>query len=796
MTFPDNLPSGQPAASGQSTALQLRRQSYLLQTGFASNQKTEAEDDSIKLKDIWALVFKHKLLLLTTTTACLLIALVTGLITTPVYEAGVLMQIDSGTARIVQFNKDVDPYQENDALMLQTQLELMRSRSLAERVIDDLGLDPTRVSGAVTAAAPGVLVEEPVVATQMKSASASDTATNGWTDKLVRGFQRIGTPSVDDKQFLGREALIARVLNSMTVEPVRNARLVKIKVRNINPAQAARLANGVAHTFITISAERRGQSSVYAKSFLEDQLKATRTKLEASERALNVYTKTNSILSLDDKTNVINQTFTDYSAALSRVEQERLKAEAVYNAVAAGPENAPQVLENKTVQTFKEQRAKLEAEYLTNLLIYKPEFPKMVQIKAQIGELDSRIKAEVASVLSSIKAQFSAAKTQEDQVRARLQDTRREVLSAQDKNGDLNLLKRELDTNRQLYDGLLQRLKEVGITSGVASNNISVVDDAVTPLFPVSPNLMKNLAVGLLAGILLGVGFVLIREQLDDTIKQPDEVEAKLGLPLLGIIPQVKKKLANGMTMPMLTVKEPRSMFSESYRSMRTALQFSTAEGAPKRLMVTSSVQSEGKSTTSLALAINFAQLGQKVLVIDADMRNPSLHKSLGVANTSGLSSYLSGDRMLDDLLQQTSIENLAIMTAGPHPPSPVDLLMGPRLLELLNHAETMGFDKIILDAPPVLGIADAIVLGNQVQDMLFVVRVGNTKMSNIRDALRRLRLGGIMPLGIALIGVGSEHDSYYGTYGTYGSGNAPSLASNRATAEDPAASSPSVATA
>jgi polysaccharide biosynthesis transport protein len=779
MTSPENLPSGPVAAPGHSTALQLRQQSYLLQTGFTPNQATETGDDSISLKDVLALVFKYKLLLLTTTTACLMIALVVGLTSTPVYEASVLMQIDSSTARIVQFNKDVDPYQENDALMLQTQLELMRSRSLAERVIDDLGLDPTRLSGAVTGTgtAPGAQVQDAAAVLPPKSNGAPDAVATGWMEKLVNGFHRIGTPSVDNKQFLGREALIARVINSMVVEPVRNSRLVKIKVSNISPAQAARLANGVAQTFITMSTERRGQSSLYAKSFLEEQLKATGAKLEASERALNSYAKANAILSLDDKTNVINQTFTDYSAALSRVEQERLKAESIYNAVAAGPENAPQVLENKTVQTYKEQRAKLEAEYLTNLLIYKPEFPKMVQIKAQISELDSRIKAEVTSVLGSIKGQYLAAKTQEDQVRARLQETRREVLQTQDKNGDLNLLKRELDTNRQLYDGLLQRLKEVGVTSGVASNNISVVDEAVTPLFPTSPNLMKNLGIGLLAGLLLSVGFVFMREQLDDTIKKPEEVEAKLGLPLLGIIPQVKKKLANGMAMSMLTVEDPRSMFSESYRSMRTALQFSTAEGAPKRLMVTSSVQAEGKSTTSLALAINFAQLGQKVLVIDADMRNPSLHRSLGVANTSGLSSYLSGDRKFDDLLQKTSIKNLAIMTAGPHPPSPVDLLMGPRLLELLDLAEAMGFDKIILDAPPVLGIADAIVLGNQVQDMLFVVRVGSTKMSNIRDALRRLRGGGIMPLGVALVGVGSEHDSYYGSYGAE---NATSLPSNR----------------
>ena len=202
---------------------------------------------------------------------------------------------------------------------------------------------------------------------------------------------------------------------------------------------------------------------------------------------------------------------------------------------------------------------------------------------------------------------------------------------------------------------------------------------------------------------------------------------------------------------------------------MRTALQFSTAEGAPRRCMVTSSVQGEGKSTTALSLAINFSQLGQRVLLIDADMRNPSLHKSLGRSNDTGLSSYLSGGGQCETMMQNTAIPNLALLTAGPHPPSPVDLLMGPRLLELLDRAEAMGFEKIVIDAPPVLGIADSIVLGNQVQNILFIVKASSTRVSSIRDALRRLRMGGLMPLGVVLTSAPSEQSSYYGYGGAYG---------------------------
>ena len=780
MTLPENLPARPPVAV---TALQLRQQSYLLQTGVNRSEAAEVTDEAFSVRDVLKIVLKYKWLLLATVVFSTTVAVLQGLTTVPVYQASVLLQIDQSAARIVQFNKDVDAQQSDDYLTMQTQYELLQSRSLAERVIDELQLDATRAQGRLAA---GTAIETPIVIGAAPRDATTEPGGNLWTS-LVSGYRRLGKPSVDDGVYLSHESVVAGFMGSVKVEPVRNSRLVKVKVFNTNAAQAARIANGIANTFITLSIERRSQSSTYAKSFLEQQLKVTKARLEESERTLNTYAKDNSILSLDDKTNVINQTYTDYSSALGKVEQDRLKSEAIYNAVAISPESAPQVLESKTVQLYKEQKAKLEAEYLTNLSVYKPEFPKMLQLKAQITELEGRIKGEVTAVLTSLKAQFEAVKKQEDKVRERLQDTRKEILLIQDKNVDLNLYKRELDTNRKLYDGLLQRLKEVGVSSGVVANNISVVDEANTPLFPIAPNLLKNAGIGLLAGLLLGLGIVFARENLDDSVKNANEIEAKLGLPLLGIVPLLKKKQVRVSALALLTVDDPRGAFAESYRSMRTALQFSTAEGAPRRLMVTSTVQSEGKSTTALALAINLAQLGQRVLLIDADMRNPSLHKTLKRSNESGLSSYLSGDTQREALIQDSGIANLAVLTAGPHPPSPVDLLMGPCLLELLDRADALGFEKIIIDAPPVLGIADAIVLGNHVQNILFAVKAGNAKLSSIRDALRRLRLGGLMPLGVVLTCAGASDTQYDGYYGTYDAQNAAPGNGNRLTSSTPA---------
>ncbi len=781
---PDHFRATEPSA-GSAIAV---RDPRSFQPAIWRAEPEEQAEDGFDLKQLLRILLKHKWALMGAALLGLTVATVDGLTRTPMYRTSATLQIDQSTARIVQFNRDVDPYQDMDGMQMQTQIELLRSRALAERVIDELGLDPSRgrLTGApvpvLGASAPGA----PPAPTLAGAASAPQVAATkpksepvpglgmlfDLKDRVVAGYQRLGRPAVEDRAVLSREAVVGGFMGSMSVMQVPGSRLVRITVSGPNPQHAARVANGIVKTFISLTTERKSDSSGYAKSFLDDQIKATKAKLEESERALNNYARANSILMLDDKTNVINQTFSDHSAALAKVEQERQKAEALYNEVQRNPESAPQVLESKTVATYKEQRAKLESEYLANLSIYKPDFPKMLQLKAQIAELDARIKAEVGVVLVAVKAQYEAAKRQEAQVRARVQDTRKDVLVSQDRSVELNLLKRELETNRQLYDGLLQRLKEVDVSGAVTANPVSIVDMASVPMFPYEPDVRSIAMVGLMAGLMLGLAWVFIREHMDDSVKHADEVEAMFGVPLLGVIPQLSRKSqGKSISVALQTVDDPRGSFAESYRSMRTALQFSTADGAPRQLMVTSSVQGEGKSTTALALAINFAQLGKRVLLVDADMRNPSLHKALGITNDRGLSNYLSGEGTRDQLIRKTTISGLALLTAGPTPPSPVDLLMGPKLVRLLEKSAEMGFDQVVLDAPPILGIADAIVLGNQIQAIVFVVKAGDTRKSNIRDALRRLRNGGLAPLGVALTRAQALHSSYYGYDGYYGYG-------------------------
>jgi succinoglycan biosynthesis transport protein ExoP len=782
MQNPDTLPATPqpPPGPPRSGAIAVYQQRGLqTQVLGRDDAESEAGDDEINLKDIFRTLLKHKWMIVGTTLLCVLAAAVYTLRVTPLYRSTALLQIDRAAQKVVGFNSEVDLDQgaSSEALQLRTQIELLQSRTLAERVIDELGLQKRDAQSALaTAVTDSAAAAAAGAALPGAGAPAEGEAPTqlGLLDQIKANFAQLSTASTDDERVLNRSDTLKKFQESVKIEPIRNSRLVEIQVMNSDAKLSARIANAMAKAFIAINLERKLESSVYAKQFLEDQIKQTKAKLEESERVINDYAKKNSILSLGDQTSATTQNYVDFSSALAKAEQERIKAESQYNEVSLNPESAPRVLDNLAIQTYKEQKARLDAEYAKNLSIYKPGFPVMVQLNAQIDELNSRIKSEVNTILASIKGQFEAAKRQEALLRGRVAASRSEVLAVQDLSVDMNLLRRELDTNRQVYDSLLQRLKEVSVTGGLTTNNLSVVDEAQTPLYPYSPRPLINLALGILLGGFLGMLAALLREQMDDSIKHAGEVEGFFGLPLLGWIPLTKLPKGNTEPVALLAHSDPRSAFAEAYRSMRTALQFSTTDGAPKCFMVTSCSKAEGKSTTALALAINFAQLGQRVLLIDGDMRKPSLHKTLNLPNERGLSNLLTGDASTAGMILATKVPNLGVLPAGPTPPDPVELLMGPKLGLLLEKAQALGFAQVIIDAPPLLGIADAIVLGNQVQHIVFAVKASETKKTAIKDSLRRLRNAGLHPMGVALTHARHEHTSDYAYETYYGYGDEP----------------------
>ncbi len=754
-----------PAVPGPRGALAMRRESHLSTLMLSRSESGSQVEDRIDLKTIWRALLKHKWTILGSTVLCTLAAVAYTMRITPQYYSSALLQIDRTAQKVVGFNAEVevDEAPLSEQLRLSTQIALLKSRSLAERVIDEMDLY-----------APTVSTDQPGEA----SASESDPAlTNGTglADKALGIARRLlGTmrgllsPPAPKTGVISQTDALARFEQGLRVEPIRNSRLVKIGVLNADPDLAARIANTTAKAFIASNIERKLDSSIYARQFLEEQIQQTKVKLEESERVINDYAKKNEILNLGERGSAATQTFVDFSAALSKAEQDRIRAETLYNQVRLDPESAPQAVTNEAIRAYKVQRAQLEAEYARDLAVYKPDYPTMVQSRGQIAELEGHIKKEVNNILNSIRAQYLSAKNAEELIKRRVASTRTEVLTVQDRSVDMNLLSRELDSNRQVYDSLLQRLKEVSVTAGITTNNVSIVDEARAPLFPAKPNRKVNIGLGVMLGLFLGALAALVREQMDDSVRHGNEVEGRYQLPLLGLIPFTRPGGGSNASVALLAHRDPRGTFAEAYRSMRTALQFSTVGGAPPCFMVTSCGKGEGKTTTAVALAINFAQLGRKVLLIDADMRKGWLHQMLQISNDRGLSNLLRGDPNSDGLIQETMIPNLAVMTAGPAPPDPVELLMGPRLSLLLEKAQAMGYTQIVIDGPPLLGIADAIVLGNQIQHIVFTVKAGGTRKDSVHDALRRLRNAGLVPMGVVLTHARKEHNTSTDTYAAY----------------------------
>ena len=704
-------------------------------------QDNAADGDEIDLLSYWRILVKRRWTVLGALGIVLVATLVGTLLMTPIYRATTSLQIERDTIKVVDV-EGVSPVEGGaGADFYQTQYELLKSRALAQRVASQLAL------------AEGETLEQ-------LSPPSPWAALRG----LFTGGGDEGDEQTEAELASRDSAATTFIMRGLTIEPVRNSRLVRVHFDSPDPAFSQRAANALAEAYIASNLERRFDSSAYAKTYLEDRLQELRLKLEDSERELVAFAQKEQIVgSGDSNGNLSEQDLGSLNAALSQARQDRIKAEARWRQAQAsrGTVLLGEIGEASIIKGLQETRGKLMADYQDKLRLYKPGFPLMQQLKGQIDEVERQIAAEVGNIKAAIQAEFLAAQEQERLLSEQMSLVKNDVLDLQSRSIQYNILKREVDTNRELYDGLLQRYKEIGVAAGVSNNNISVVDLAQNG-YKFKPSLTRNLALGLLAGLMLGVLLALAFEYLDDTLKAPEDVEKQLGLSVLGVIPLLKAPMT-----PAKALEDPRSAFAESYRSVRTALQFATDTGVPRSLLITSSTPSEGKSTTALTLARNFAQLGKRVLIIDADLRNPSLHRTLGVDNSAGLSNYLAGAVKATEVIHATDTPGLMYMSTGPLPPNPAELLMGPKMLSLISIAREK-FDQLIIDGPPVMGLADAPILGNLANGTLLVVEAGETRITVARNALKRLLAARAHVVGGLLTKFSSKHAGYGYGYGAY----------------------------
>ena len=686
------------------------------------------------------LLVKHRWVIVSIVVAAVALGAVMTLMQTPLYTSTVRLQIDRNAAQIVKAG-DITAERADDDEFLGTQYELLRGRAMAERVASALKL------GDDTTFFPREFSIVGFVEDLLRSAPApADQHSN----------------RADNGRAAGEIVLANRL-----VRPVVRSRLVDISYSDPVPERAQRIAAAYGDAFIASNLDKRFEANSYAKVFLEDQLQQLKLRLEQSEKALLDFGQKEEIVQTHDKASIAETNLASANAALGNLIAERIKNEQQWKQLEpATAIDLPQLLSNPVIGGLRTKRSALVTEYQQKLGTFKPSYPAMVEINNQIAEIDRQLVTEVNTLKDAYKATYQASLDQESEMRARIETLKQEVLDLQKRLIKYNILKREVDTSQSLYDGLLQRFKEVDVAAGVGANNVFIVDKAALPEAPSSPKMLRALLISFVLGLAVALGAAFLLERLDDTLRSPEDVERALGYATLGIIPKIR----SGMSLEA-ELADPRSQVSEAYRSLCTALQFSTDQGLPKTLLVTSAGPAEGKSTTSLTLARHFANIGLKVLLVDADLRKPTLHTKLKRDNECGLTNCLTGASTPPELLQKTDVPNLAFLASGPLPPNAADLLGSSRFLSFLSVGSQV-FDLIVVDSPPIMGLADAPLLSTAVTATIFVVGAGLLRTRVIRDAVKRLRLARASVIGTVITRFDTRSSYGYGYgYGGYGYG-------------------------
>lgn len=680
-------------------------------------------------------------------------ALVATLLMTPKYTATTRLEISREQKNVTNVQGVESEQVGRDLEFYQTQYSLLEAESLAMRVLRRLRLDTVESFWAAHGVEPD-------------------------NSSLLQGSPRASAQADRDAR---RQAALRLLLANVEISPIRGSALVDISYTSTDPVLSARIANTWAEEFIAQNIARKFDSTAEARQFLEGRLGELRARLEQSERDLVNYASQKNIVTLssvpgpDGRTGqertLAADTLEALNRALSAATADRVLAESRLNAAGAVSGEG----QNATLAALRERRAAAAAEYARLMVQFEPGYPAARAREEEIQVLDRSIAREQARELAqgraNVSREYTAAAKREQQLRQRVEQLS-STLNGQRRDAiQYNIYQREADTNRELYDGLLQRYKEIGV-AGVGANNMAVIDVATPPKEPSSPNMILNLLLGSLAGLALALGAVFIVEQSDEGLRDPTRVQELLGIPLLGSVPKASEDLDVATEL-----NDPKSLLSEAYLSVRSSLAFTTDHGLPRSLMLVSTQPAEGKSTSSLALASVLRRVGRSVVLVDADLRSPSLHATLGLEKGDGLSNYLTGD---DDVRRITRElpTGVHFISAGPQPPSAAELLSTDRMYRLVRELEA-SYDHVIIDSPPILGLADAPLLSKTVEAVVFVVQAGEVAVRGLRSALVRLEDVSAPIIGVILTKFEDRFSDYgygYGFRYRYGaSGDEPS---------------------
>lgn len=753
-----------------------------LRPGPPLRAETLEMKESADLLSYWRVLRKRRWTALTVFFVLFTIVLLGTLKQKPIYRGQALVEIAKENPNLLTV-QELFALETVSDTYLETQYKILRSDSLARRVIDQFRLDQLEEFNPDVSRRYG---------NRPASSDPSPSLGPGEAERDPRGYQ----------------TTLRRFRDRLNVDPVKRSRLVEISFESEDAELAARVVNALASHYVEQNLEVRWEATQKASEWLSQQLLELKARLEKSENELQGYARENGLLFLETEKgtpeNIVNERLRQLQEELTRAQGARYEKESLYRLVEAGDYGALPGPENKLLQDLTVRLAELQREQALLGTTFTPDYPRVKQIQTQIEQIQAVIERERRRAAERITNDYLAAARRETLVRQAFEDQQKQANLVANRSVQYNILKREVETNKQLYEGLLQRLKEAGVSAGLKASNIRIVDAAEPPKKPAKPNLLLNLALAVVMGCGLGVGAAFLQEHLDNSLKTSEDVERFLGLPALALIPSVEslngrrghayslpepsKLLAGGNHKPAASPPAPRwyridaeaqlpSALAEAFRSLRTSVLLSTADRPPRTLLVSSSQPSEGKTTISINLAISLVQLGHRVLLVDGDLRRPSVRKAFEIENSLGLVSFLTGQQEWRAAVHPTGLAGLDALVCGPVPPNPAELLSSERMRALLEEAKA-EYHFVVVDSPPLLNVADSRILATLVEGVVLVVRGGVTPRELAQRAQAYARDVGANLIGVVLnnLDVRGSDDYYYRYYhyGYYSSGSSP----------------------
>jgi len=724
--------------------------------------RAEEDEKEIDLLEYAKVVLKRKWVAISFLGACVFFAGVYSFKVAPIYKATSTMMIEEESSKILSIEGELGYRQQvADLRFYNTQLKLLKSYSLIERVVEKLDL-----------------LHHP------RYAKISSQKNGALADPLLN--------------------VTESVLGQINVSPIRETKLVEVSYTSSDPSLAADVVNTLSEEFIEFYIEKRSETTQQASKFLGEQIADLRNDLAVKEAELQKYGEEKGLFFLSDQESTAVNTFADLNAALTDARIDRIKAESSYRELMDLKVDAlPQFIENMVIQNLKTEYTNIKNDFEEKRKIYKPDYPEMVQLKARLDSMRTELEGEISRAVEAARTQYRSAVNKENSTQREL-DRQRNSVSKMNSDAILyNSIKIEVENMRKLLNSLVERQKETLVSArldGVKTSTLTIIDRAKLPRHPISPKKKLNLILAFLVGLFGGVGLCFVLDYLDNTVKGLDDLEKLVDLPSLGMVPFLSQEalkkggrhgyyrsrysgqddeelseedLAKIKDIELINYIMPRFSISEDYRTVRTSIMLSYADTPPKTIAFTSSLPQEGKTTTVVNMAVAFAQLEKNVLIVDADLRRPRLHRIFNLKNANGISSYLTGRAEIADVIHKTTVDRISLIPSGPIPPNPSELLNSRKMKTMLQGLEK-GFDIILIDTPPILAVIDPVIVASIADAVVLIVQSGKTKDKPLISAVEALRKSKARIIGAVFNSVqmqkaGQYYEGYYKAQYQYG---------------------------